>query len=100
MVKSKNNPYAIVKCGLKCPNYHIKLETGNWCWGQGLPPRKVKEGDECHRDYVSKDIERIIQLDSSEVSGRGHRPVHQRSQNPGKLCSFKTLNIIGTLGPI
>lgn len=65
MAENKNPSYDLVKCGLNCPNYHIKLETGNWCWGQGLLPISVKEGEECHRSYIGKDIERIIQLNSS-----------------------------------
>jgi hypothetical protein len=85
MPENKNPSYEIMKCGLTCPNYHIKLETGNWCWGQGLPPRRVKEGDECHRDYIGKDIERLAQ---------------NKEQSTGKLCSFKSLTIIGTVGPI
>ena len=57
----QNNNY-LITCSIRCINYHVKPETGDWCWGQGLPPRKVHEGDACWRDYTKEDIARLEQL--------------------------------------
>ena len=55
----------IITCKLGCINFYVK-SPGDYCFGQGLFPIKICEGNKCVRGYTKTEMEEILKQERLE----------------------------------